>query len=227
MTCAESLLPAPGTGAGVKWGVQGRVRFCALVLLAALLGGCAGLRGTGTPLPLEAQQQLLRDLPGFSLRGRAKIIVTDAITGEKKGPPSPYLTWKQDGEQASFRLSGQFGVGQLTVRWQPGELHLDTGDEVYVGADAEQVLINEIGFVPPFEALRYWILGLDAPGEAPTERRLTDDGRIASLAQQQWQLRYRSWRTARARGGTVELPRRLDVTRDNLSLTVLVDRWSL
>lgn len=208
-------------------GKRGGVRACALLVCALVLGGCASLRGTGEPLPLEAQQQLLRELPGFSLRGRTKIIVTDPVTGEKSGPPNPYLTWKQQGEKASFRLSGQFGVGQLTVTWQPGALRLEAGDQVFVDADAEQVLVNEIGFVPPFEALRYWILGLDAPGEPPTQRRLGDDGRIAAMEQQQWQLRYRSWRNARARGGTVELPRRLDVTRDNLSLTVLVDRWSL
>ncbi len=208
-------------------GMRGGARACALVLLALLPAGCASLRGTGVPLPLEAQQQLLRELPGFSLRGRTKIIVTDAVTGEKKGPPTPSLTWKQEGEKASFKLSGPFGAGHLNVSWQPGELRLQTGDEVYAGADAEQVLINEIGFVPPFDALRYWILGLDAPGEAPTERQLADDGRVATLVQQHWHLRYRSWRTARAPGGTVELPRRLDVTRDNLSLTVLVDRWNL
>jgi len=208
-------------------GVRGGARAGALVMFALLLAGCASLRGTGTPLPLEAQQQLLRELPGFSLRGRTKIIVTDPVTGEKNGPPNPYLTWKQQGEKASFKLSGQFGVGQLTVTWQPGALRLEAGDQVYVDADAEQVLINEIGFVPPFEALRYWILGLDAPGEPATRRELADDGRIATMEQQQWHLRYRSWRSARVRGGTVELPRRLDVTRDNLSLTVLVDRWNL
>lgn len=211
----------------MKRGVQCGVSLCTLVLLAALLGGCASLRTTGTPLPLEAQRQLLRELPGFSLRGRTKIIVTDPATGEKNGPPNPSLTWKQQGEKASFKLSGTFGVGQLTVTWQPGALRLETGDQVYLDADAEQVLVNEIGFVPPFEALRYWMLGLDAPGESPTQRELADDGRIATMVQQQWHLRYRSWRSARARGGNVELPRRLDVTRDNLSLTVLVDRWSL
>lgn len=208
-------------------GMRGGARACVLVMLALLLGGCASLRGAGEPLSPEAQQQLLRELPGFSLRGRTKIIVTDPATGEKNGPPNPSLAWKQQGEKASFRLSGQFGVGQLTVTWQPGSLRLETGEQVYVDADAEQVLVNEIGFVPPFEALRYWILGLDAPGEPPTQRELAADGRIAAMAQQQWHLRYRSWRTVRARGGTVELPRRLDVTRDNLSLTVLVDRWSL
>jgi len=207
--------------------MRGGARVCPLLLLALLIGGCASLRGTGVPLPLEAQQQLLREMPGFSLRGRTKIIVTDPLTGEKNGPPNPYLTWKQQGEKASFKLSGQFGVGQLTVTWQPGALRLEAGGQVYVDAGAEQVLVNEIGFVPPFEALRYWILGLDAPGEPPTQRELAEDGRIQAMQQQQWHLRYRSWRSARARGGTVELPRRLDVTRDNLSLTVLVDRWSL
>lgn len=207
---------------------RGRAWLSAIALLPLLLGACAGMRTAGEPLAPEAQETLLRELPRFSLRGRTSIVTTDPATGEMNGPPTAYLNWEQEREESTFRLSGQFGIGNLTVTWRPDGLRLAAGrDEVYQGAEAEQVLINEIGFVPPFEALRYWILGVAAPGESPTERKLADSGRISEMTQQQWRIRYTDWRKVRARGGTVELPRNLTVTRDNLRLKLKISRWKL
>jgi outer membrane lipoprotein LolB len=207
---------------------RGRALLPAVALLPLLLGACAGMRTAAQPLPPEAQETLLRELPRFSLRGKTGIVTTDPATGEKSGPPGASLNWEQEPEEATFKLSGPFGAGNLTVTWRPDGLRLAAGrDEVFVGEEAEQVLINEIGFVPPFESLRYWILGLEAPGESPTQRKVAESGRVSEMTQQQWRIRYTDWRKVRARGGTVELPRKLAVTRDNLSLKLTIYRWKL
>ncbi len=207
-------------------GVPPGMRACVL-LLALVLAGCASLRGTGTPLPVEAQHELLRELPAFSLRGSAGVNAPDPASGERKGFNAT-LGWDQKAGESAFRLSGPFGAGTLLVTWRPGYLRLAGGrDEVYEGEAAEQVLLDQLGFIPPFEALRYWILGIAAPGEAPVESRLDDAGHFTELVQQQWRIRYTRWGNVRARGGTVTLPKRLVVTRDDLRLTLVIHRWKL
>lgn len=201
-------------------------RACMLVL-ALVLAGCASLRGPGKPLPLEVQQQLLRESPAFSLRGSAGVNAPDPASGERKGFNAS-LSWEQQAGESSFRLSGPFGAGTLLVTWRPGYLRLAGGrDETYEGAAAEQVLLDQLGFVPPFESLRHWVLGIEAPGAAPTNTTLDDAGHFSELVQQQWHIRYTRWDNVRSRGGTVTLPKRLVVTRDDLRLTLVIHRWKL
>jgi outer membrane lipoprotein LolB len=190
--------------------------LCALVLAA-----CAG---APPPRPLLApadHESLLRGLDGFSLNGRAVV-----KAGNEGGTPS--LAWQQRAEHTTIRLSGTFGLGSLVVSWQPGELRL-TGSrgEEFLDAEAEQVLVEQLGFVPPFQALRYWMLGLAAPGEPPSQQTVSESGRITGLVQQQWDIVYDRWMNVAVGAHAVELPRRVIVTREDLKLTVFVERWQL
>jgi outer membrane lipoprotein LolB len=203
----------------------GAARGMAAALMLLMLAACATTPAPPrTMLPPEAQQELLRGLAEFSLNGRVVI-----RSGDQGGDPTP-MVWQQVGEQTTVRLSGPMGMGSLTVSWRPGALRLTGGKgEDFVDAEAEQVLIDQLGFIPPFEALRFWVLGLPAPGELPTQHSVADSGRISELVQQGWQIRYdERWMIVAADGGSgVELPRLLNVTRDDLRLRLVVDKWKL
>lgn len=193
----------------------------AAVLLALLLAGCVTFTAPPALLAPEAQEALLQALPGFALDGRV------GVRAGGKGENGT-LAWLQQAQQTSLRLAGPFGAGGISVTWQPGALRLAGGrNEVYEGADAERVLAEQLGFVPPFDALRYWVLGLPAPGEAPTQRTATPSGRIAVLVQREWQIEYDRWQTVSAGGRGVELPGRVTVRRDDLWLRVVVEKWKL
>lgn len=187
-------------------------------ITALFLSACAGMRMPPLLAP-EAQEALLRDLPEFSLRGQTRVV-------SAKDSFSSNLSWTQDEAESVVRLS-VFG-GSLTATWRPGLLKLvSSKGQRLEGVEAEQALVDELGFLPPFESLRYWVLGLEAPGEPATGRTPSEAGRIAELQQQQWRIVYREWSTVRARGGAVALPRRMIASRDDLRLTVIVRKWEL
>lgn len=192
----------------------------AAVAALALLAACATAPAPRTVLPVAAQEQLLRDLQQFSARGTVSV-----QAGDKAEIIN--LEWQQQADASRVRLSGPFGAGALTVDWSPGMLRLASGDQVHEGAEAEAVLLQQIGLVPPFDAMRYWMLGLEAPGEPPQRRTLAGAGRLGELEQRRWLIRYGEWMTVAAPGGGVQLPRRLDISRDELRLRVSVRRWSL
>jgi outer membrane lipoprotein LolB len=190
---------------------------CGLLLLA----GCASTRLSQAPLGVSGQEALLRELPGFRLQGRASI----TVAGERN---QPVLDWRQRAAESRLKLSGSFGVGGVTVLYSPQRL-LVTGSrgEELRDAEAQQVLSEQLGFVPPFDALRYWLLGIAAPGEAPTAQAAGENGRIADLTQLQWRIQYDRWTEVATPSGVVQLPRRLTATRADLKLSVFVDRWTL
>jgi outer membrane lipoprotein LolB len=199
-----------------------RSSVLAVMLLATgLASGCATMRSSRPLLPPDAQEAALRDLRDFSLRGR---------TGVKAGDEgfNASLAWAQRDQQTEVKLTGPFGAGGLTVTWSKDALRLASArGEVFEGGDAERVMIEQLGFVPPFEALRYWVLGLEAPGEPPTARTTGDNGRLGTLVQQQWNIRYRDWTEAATGTGAVAVPQRFIVTRDDVRLTVVVQKWQL
>lgn len=191
----------------------------ALVLIALVMAGCATTpRAPGTLLTAGQQQQALQALERFDLDGRVSISTTGDIAS---------LGWRQRGPETSVRLAGPFGAGALQVTWRPGHLRLASRGDVFENKEAEAILLREMGFLPPFEAMRYWVLGIEAPGEPPTARTDSPDGRIAELQQAGWQIRYDRWANVAAAAGGVQMARRMVIARDDLRLTVFVDKWKL
>ena len=128
--------------------------------------------------------------------------------------------------QGRFRFS--VGLGSLLLDYGPDALNLTTSrGEKLSGTQAEQALVAQLGFVPPFDALRFWVMGLPAPGETPVELSRDEAGRVIDMTQQQWRIRYERWTDVATRAGMANLPKRLVITRDDLRLTLFVQKWLL
>lgn len=197
-------------------------RFWPAACAVLLLAGCATTPLSREPLSASAQEALLRDLPGFRFEGRA-----GARVGEE-GFNVPSLSWRQQAAETRLQLSGPLAVGGVTLQYSPGTLQVTNGrGEEFSGDEAAAILGAQLGFVPPFEALRYWVLGLAAPGESPTHQQTNAHGRNAEFTQRGWHIRYERWTAIATRAGEVQVPQRLTATRDDLRLRLVVDRWNL
>ncbi len=116
----------------------------------------------------------------------------------------------------------------MALFYSPQSLRVITSrGEKLENAEAEQALSAQLGFLPPFGALRYWVLGIAAPGEPPAEQTSEATGRVAELNQQGWRIHYDRWMEVATSSGVVSLPQRLTATRANLRLRLFVDRWKL
>jgi outer membrane lipoprotein LolB len=187
-----------------------------------LLASCATTRVSHVPLTAAAQETFLGNLSDFQLEGRA------GVRAGGEGFNIPSVSWRQAAAESRLKLRGTLGVGSLTLVYGPQTLHVTTsrGEELE-GDEAKQALSAQLGFVPPFEALRYWVLGVAAPGEPPTEQAADADGHIVDMTQLQWRIRYDRWADVPTRDGVARLPKRLVASRADLRLTLFIDRWKL
>jgi outer membrane lipoprotein LolB len=187
--------------------------------LLLLLAGCATLRTDLPPLSAEQQREHLQSLDTFEFTGRVRVAM-----GSQDSTAS--IAWKQRRQAASVRLTSMLGVGGIRIQYSPERLQLETGDRLkYRDDEAEQLLVRELGFVPPFGALRYWVLGLPAP-----ESRANANGDAGSLQlreQQGWRISYDQYMEVQTAAGVVRLPRQLVATRDALRLRLVIDRWRI
>jgi outer membrane lipoprotein LolB len=188
------------------------------LVLSVMLTGCAITPPATQPLDAAQQAERLLQLMSFSLEGKVGI-APQGFSGS--------VDWQQQQSVAKMRLSGPFGSGSLHLEYTPTSLRVSTsrGDRI-ADAEAEALLVRELGFLPPFDALRYWILGLPAPGLAADETH-DDTGRLRALSQQDWTIRYELRMPVDTAAGRMQLPARLVVTRGDQRLTLVVKRWRI
>lgn len=192
-------------------------RWCLPWALCVVLAGCATRPLQQRPLDAAAQQAVLLQLQGFSLAGRAAL-----PTG------SASVDWQQQADVSKVKLSGPLGVGSLQLEYSGSQLKLQSSRGLRLMDDeAEEVLVRELGFVPPFDALRYWIRGLPAPGDAAAKEARDAEGMLLEIEQLGWRVRYDRRVVVNTRAGALQLPQKFTATRDALQLKLVVDRWRI
>jgi outer membrane lipoprotein LolB len=195
--------------------------WLAWVPVVALAGCVTTPRLPQVPLEPAQQRAVLQELAQFSLAGRVGVVTPDAQGFNAS------MDWRQQRDQAKVKLSGPLGAGSLQVEYSPAQLRVTSRGDTLLDAEAEQMLARELGFMPPFDALRYWIRGLPAPGPAGAVETLDAAGVLQQLEQQDWLIKFERHVAVKAAAGTVQLPARLTATRDGLRLRLVVDRWRI
>jgi outer membrane lipoprotein LolB len=195
--------------------VKGRVAAAAILLL---VGGCA----TGPrPQPNEsesARREALQALAAWTLGGRFAVAAgNDGFSGG--------LQWQQRGPNAEIALRGPMGGEAIRMHVDGADYVVETADGAsYDGERAQRLLADRLGVVRPLpvQDMRYWLIGVPAPG-TPHEETLGTDQRLASLTQSGWLIRYGSFETV----GPHTLPQRIEMTTQGLRLRVVVSDWQL
>ncbi len=188
--------------------------LCAALLLA-LMAGCAGLPARpSAPLPAD-----LADLDRWQARGRL------GVSGPERGGSGSF-DWQQRGDQAEVQIRGPIGLGsvhlQLSGDASRPELKLETGDGRVLESNAAWYELEaRLGAPVPAGNLRYWMLGLAAPGE---HRWHTDQGAdTRSLDQDGWRIDYQRYSTQPG----VRVPVRIRASNGEAQVRIVIDQWRL
>lgn len=164
----------------------------------------------------QARQPLLAELEHFTVAGRLGI-----QAGRDGWHVS--LHWRQDGGHFHIVLSAPLGQGSAQLEGDGREVVLTTADgRRWTAADAESLTAQIVGTPLPVSGLRYWVRGLPVP-EVAAVRELDAEGRLASLEQDGWHIRYRGYQAVAGR----ELPSKLFMENAEYKVRLVVDTWTL
>lgn len=190
----------------------------AAAAVALLASGCATIPEPGLPGDWPARRDALQMLDDWSLSGR--IAVAAGSEGFSGG-----LSWQQRGETAEITLRGPMGGVAILIHVEGGEVVVTDERGATHGGEGAQRFIAE-NFGPgsplPIAEMRFWLVGVPAPG-SPHQEALGADQRLAALHQSGWQVRY-------DRYGSVDklaLPERIELTTEGLRLRVAVADWRI
>jgi outer membrane lipoprotein LolB len=191
----------------------------ALGFTALLCAGCATLphpQAAAPPASWEQRLPALQAIAGFELDGR--VAASDGHQGFSAG-----LRWQQRDGAATIDLSAPLGFGAAHIEQSAQGLSVTTSKGVTLTQDAaSHELAATLGFEPPLNSLRYWVLGASDPN-FPAQESVDDQQRLTHLEQDGWLVDLADY----APVGQQWLPRRVTVSRQSLRLRLVVDTWRL
>ena len=192
-----------------------RTALLHFLLPLVFLAGCAGVATRpGVPLPAD-----LNDLQRWQAHGRL------GISGPESGGSGSF-DWQQRGDRADVQIRGPVGVGSVRLQMRGAapnpDLRLETGDgRVLESTAAWDELEARLGAQVPAGNLRYWMLGLAAPGE---HRWLEQNAEgVVTLEQGGWRIDYQRYSTDPG----ARVPVKMRATNGDARVRIVVDRWQL
>lgn len=188
----------------------------------ALLSGCqtappAGIpavTGPGADAPWAEQRAALETFASYNLNGRV------AVAANGQGF-SAGLRYGQQPHRSDLALDGPLGIGGLRVELEGESLRIFTSrGEQLDGVAARAELERRLGFALPLAELRWWLLGVPAPGSGAAVQD-AQSGEISAFEQNGWNVRIDS----RAPALGFALPKRLTAERAGARMKLLVETW--
>lgn len=195
------------------------MRRLAVALFAVALSACATFPPARSPDPQAAWQARhisLARLSTWTVTGRV------LIKAEERSWNAT-LFWVQRDGAYRIRLIAPLGQGTVQLSGGDGGVVLRTSNnQVFTAQDPQTLMLDTLGWSVPVDGLRYWMRGLDDP-RTPAVVRLDARGRPETLEQAGWVIDYQRY----ADGAPPELPTKLALANQALSVRILVSRWEL
>lgn len=168
----------------------------------------------------QAQREAgLAPFAAWALQGRV------ALSNGRDGG-SGRIDWRQDGARYEVALSAPVTRQSWRLTGDAAGARLEgLQGGTRQGADAGSLLLEATRWEIPVAALASWARGLradDSHGLATL--RYAADGRLARIEQGGWVIDYGDWRASAIPG--IELPNRLNASRGEARVRLIVDRWS-
>jgi outer membrane lipoprotein LolB len=188
-----------------------------LLITAAACAGCATDRGLALPEMSNWQQRqaVLIGLDQFEFRGRVGVKAGDDGFNGK-------LRWSQDKSQFQATLSGPLGIGTVRIDGDDALVKVTDNDgRITVLHEVEPDLYARYGWTIPVQSLRYWALGIPAPGAA-ADTEFAENGDLQTLRQRGWTVEFSRYRIA---GGGQPMPGRLTAQNADTSVRLVIDEW--
>jgi outer membrane lipoprotein LolB len=163
----------------------------------------------------EARRPQLQARDQFELKGRVAVATgSDGFNAR--------LRWTQTGKKTHMSLDGPLGAGGVQVTSDGSGVSIVTSRGDRLDNDAARAeLTQRLGFDPPIESLRYWVLGVPEPGH-PAQETLDQQQRLAALEQDGWQVLYTDYMSV----GGEWLPSKLTLQRQGIRVRLVVDGWN-
>jgi outer membrane lipoprotein LolB len=164
----------------------------------------------------QTRLQELQSHDQWTLRGR--LAISDGMEGG-----SGNFIWQNDGDRTRMSFHGAMGKGawQLQADHSGARIELANG-EIHEAATVAALVVQEVGWQVPIDALSWWVKGLADPAKWES-RELSGHGLLMKLSQFGWEVEFGNYDEV---DGS-KLPSKLIARRGKYLVKMVVRIWEL
>ena len=195
------------------------LRYATLAAIA-LLSACAQLKqqpepATDTQAQWALHQQQLASLQDWHIMDKLGIR-TPAQTNSAR------FNWQQQQQHFDIRVTTLLGQGVMSLQGSSGDVLLTiAGQGEYHTRYPEALLMRELGWTLPVDALNYWVRGLPSP-DSQANYQLNEQGQLNTLEQAGWQLSFSRYQAL----DRAALPGKILLQKGDNKLTLVIKKWA-
>lgn len=194
-----------------------------LIFLAFTISGCATTSANISDI--NAKTKFSRDQIQNELLklDSSKVTGVIGIIYNNQAESANYI-YSQDGDKFNIKLYGPFGVGSVDIKGDSNKVSLENSKGQKVQAnDIKSLMLEQLGWYVPVEGLKFWIKGIAVPNIAK-EIKLTNNNLIDTMKQNGWSISYKDYKLI---NNKYPLPSKIRISRDNLTLKIVIKSWQL
>jgi len=136
---------------------------------------------------------------------------------------SARINWQQLNRAFDIRITSLLGQGVATLTGTTGDTHIKlAGHGEFNSSNPEALLLRELGWTLPINALNYWVRGIPDP-DNEAFYQLNEQGLLDTLQQAGWQLSFSRYQALDSH----TLPSKIRLQQGDITLTLLIKRWAL
>ncbi|MGR8931405.1 MAG: lipoprotein insertase outer membrane protein LolB [Gammaproteobacteria bacterium] len=186
------------------------LRSAAYIALLLFLTACSFV----AEMPIGEYQ--LTAMQAMPLRKQWMLEGRLAFTGEKDSV-SASIVWRHTELRDDIELIGPLAQGRVGIVVSLDQVTIDNGENLQTfHGDPNKILAEQLGMDVPVTALKYWVLGVNDPGQTFVEQS-------SGFYQDGWLVSYREMQKIQAE----LLPKKITAQKDKARIKLIVDRWDL
>lgn len=195
-----------------------------IILITLLLTACATVKNDSIPIEEISQSfnkvTLNEQLYNLSKWQASGVI---GIKYDNKADSANFI-WDQDGGDFHLKIYGPLGMGAISVIGDGKSVSLvDSKGDVTKSKDISTLLAEKFGWYIPIEGLKYWIKGTYVAKETK-EVNYSKLGLVDNLKQSGWEITYKDYMLIDKK---VPLPSKIVLSRDDLTLKIVIKSWQV
>ncbi len=185
------------------------IKLSTCLIFSVLLGGCLNLPTSDKSKPAD-----LSETHHWFLKSRI------AIQSPQENL-SATLDWQKSADNFDFHIYGLFGAtyAHLIQTDEQAVLKLPE-DKIYYHHDAEQLLLDYLGWHFPVEALSFWIKGLPS-GKLGERLEKASNGSLEVVYFEGWKIEFSRYQSF----SDYILPKMIKASHPEMTLKIVVKDW--
>ena len=198
-----------------------QTKYFLLSILCIIMCACASHQVTEKNVQ-EKSIQTAAKTQSKSIPTNFKLAGAIAVNNNGKGWNAS-LNWTQKGpNNYSIRLSGPLGGKTVLISKQESNVTYQEDNRIIKANSEEELLKKKANINLPVSNLYYWVRGIPAPGVVDSSKKDGSDN-YEIIKQNGFTIVYSQYTT---NSNGVMLPRKIKITKQNLTIKVVIKSWS-